>query len=169
MEGFSFERESGQSSFMFQQVLKLRYAAAARYFACDAPRRKSALNAPVPNPSFGDLANFNPHLHVLAADGAFLPEGRFVPLPAVPEQLLAEGFRRAVLEFLVQQQALSEGLRSRMLGWRQEGRQGPVRIIALINDPPVVRRILEHLGLWQPQATERSPPVPPRPRALRGC
>ncbi len=58
-----------------------------------------------------------------------------------------------VLEFLVQQQALSEGLRSRMLGWRQEGPclpslgHGPMRIIALINDPPVVRRILEHLAL----------------------
>jgi len=37
---------------------------------------------------------------------------------------------------------------------------GPMRIIALIDDPPVVRRILEHLGLWQPEATERSPPVP---------
>ena len=37
---------------------------------------------------------------------------------------------------------------------------GPMRIIALIDDPPVVRRILEHLGLWQPQAMERSPPVP---------
>ncbi len=34
------------------------------------------------------------------------------------------------------------------------------RIIALIDDPPVVRRILEHLGLWQPEASERSPPVP---------
>ncbi len=29
---------------------------------------------------------------------------------------------------------------------------GPMRIIALINDPPVVRRILEHLGRWQPEA-----------------
>ncbi len=36
----------------------------------------------------------------------------------------------------------------------------PQRVIALINDPPVVRRILEHLGFWQPQAMERSPPVP---------
>ncbi len=26
---------------------------------------------------------------------------------------------------------------------------------------PVVRRILEHLGRWQPEAMERSPPVPP--------
>ena len=34
-----------------------------------------------------------------------------------------------------------------------------MRIIALIDDPPVVRRILEHLGLWQPQATQRSPPA----------
>mgnify|MGYP001588658341 CR=1 FL=1 len=32
--------------------------------------------------TFGSLANFNPHAHVLAADGAFLPDGTFVPLPA---------------------------------------------------------------------------------------
>jgi hypothetical protein len=65
--------------------------------------------------------NFNPHVHVLAADGAFLPDGRFVRLPAVPGSLLAEGFRRAVLEFLVNNDALSEGLRRRMLGWRHCG------------------------------------------------
>ena len=35
-----------------------------------------------------------------------------------------------------------------------------MRIIALIDDPPVVQRILEHLGLWQPEAMERSPPEP---------
>lgn len=38
---------------------------------------------------------------------------------------------------------------------------GPMRIIALIEDRPVVRRILEHLGLWAPDATERSPPLAP--------
>ncbi len=42
-------------------------------------------------------------------------------LPAVPERLLTEGFRRAVLGFLVRQQALSEALRSRILGWRYSG------------------------------------------------
>ncbi len=36
-----------------------------------------------------------------------------------------------------------------------------MRVIALIDDPGVVRRILEHLGRWQPAAMERSPPVPP--------
>jgi len=38
--------------------------------------------------TFGDLANFNPHVHVLAADGAFLADGTFVALPAVPQELL---------------------------------------------------------------------------------
>jgi hypothetical protein len=34
-----------------------------------------------------------------------------------------------------------------------------MRVIALIEDPGVVRRILEHLGLWAPQVKERSPPL----------
>lgn len=39
---------------------------------------------------------------------------------------------------------------------------GPMRVIALIEDPGVVRAILTHLGLWQPEAPERAPPVPAR-------
>jgi hypothetical protein len=67
--------------------------------------------------TFGDLLNFNSHLHVLAADGAFIPGGRFVALPRVPASLLAEGFRRAVLDFLVENEALSEEFRGRMLAF----------------------------------------------------
>jgi len=52
---------------------------------------------------FRDL--HNPHLHVLAADGAFLADGRFAALPPVPGTLLAGGFRRAVLEFLVKKES----------------------------------------------------------------
>lgn len=45
--------------------------------------------------TFGDLVNFNPNLHVLAADGAFLPDGRFVALPrAVACSLGATGASR---------------------------------------------------------------------------
>jgi hypothetical protein len=36
--------------------------------------------------------------------------------------------------------------------------KGPMRVIALIENPGVIQRILEHLGLWAPLATERSPP-----------
>ena len=36
-----------------------------------------------------------------------------------------------------------------------------MRVIALIEDPGVMRRILEHLGLRAPLATELSPPPGP--------
>ena len=36
--------------------------------------------------------------------------------------------------------------------------KGPMRAIALIDDPHVVRRILEHLGRWAPEPAERGPP-----------
>lgn len=71
--------------------------------------------------TFGDLVNFHPHVHVLAADGVFRADGTFVPLPPIPEALLEGGFRRAVLAYLVEERAISEELRCRMLGWRYSG------------------------------------------------
>lgn len=41
--------------------------------------------------------------------------------------------------------------------------QGPMRVIALIDDPAIVRRILEHLGRWAPLPTERGLPEPDWP------
>src|SRR5437667_10341926 len=34
--------------------------------------------------TFGDLLTFNPHIHVLAADGVFRADGAFVVMPAIP-------------------------------------------------------------------------------------
>jgi len=34
-----------------------------------------------------------------------------------------------------------------------------MRVIALIKEPGVIRRILEHPGLWAPQVKERGPPL----------
>ena len=63
---------------------------------------------------------------MLAADGVFLPDGRLVTLPAVPgRSAWLEGFRCAVLEFLVNNDALSEGLRRRLLGGRHSGFSAP--------------------------------------------
>ena len=64
----------------------LAFSCKTRYF-CPSCHQKHVL-------LYGDLVNFNPHLHVLAADGAFLADGRFAALPPVPGTLLAEGFRR---------------------------------------------------------------------------
>jgi len=93
---------------------------------------------------------------VLAADGAFLPGRRFVALPQVPERLLAEGFRRAVLDFLVENEALSEDFRGRMLAWRYinsySDPQPRFRFPAtLLHVPPILVPPLDALSRHLPQ------------------
>lgn len=70
--------------------------------------------------TFGDLANFNPHVHVLATDGAFHADGSFVALPSVPEAAL-EKSQRSVLAFLAESGAISQALREKLLGWIHSG------------------------------------------------
>ena len=71
--------------------------------------------------TFGDLVNFNPHVHALVADGVFEASGRFIPLPPIPETLLAERLRREVLGLLVRREAILPPLAGQMLAWRHSG------------------------------------------------
>jgi len=71
--------------------------------------------------TFGDLVTFNPHIHVLAADGVFRADGVFVVLPAIPVKLLEQGFRSEVLKLLVAEGAIGERLSASMLAWRHSG------------------------------------------------
>ena len=71
--------------------------------------------------AFGDLLTFNPHIHVLAADGVFRADGAFVVLPTIPVKLLERGCRIAVLKLLVAEGAIGERLLASMLAWRHSG------------------------------------------------
>jgi len=104
--------------------------------------------------TFGDLANFNPHVYVLTVDGAFRRDGTFVPLPAVPEGLLAEGFRRAVLEFLAQHGAISEVLRTKLPGWRYSGFSVHNQVWVGEGDAEGERLAFLHLQFVTPSSSE---------------
>ena len=71
--------------------------------------------------TFADLLSFNPHIHVLAADGVFRADGALVVLPAIPVKLLEQGFRTVVLKLLVAEAAIGERLSVSMLAWRHSG------------------------------------------------
>ena len=82
--------------------------------------------------TFGDLVTFNPHIHVLAADGA------------TPEDPIANAVRaRSAWARLIYKVYEVDPLECPKC-------KGQMQIIALIDDPSVVRRILKHLNLWSP-------------------
>ncbi|HJL54261.1 MAG TPA: transposase, partial [Arenicellales bacterium] len=68
--------------------------------------------------TFGDLVTFHPHIHALVADGVFVESGTFRVLPPIPTVLLAEPLRHAVLDYLVEDEAITEEFAHRLLSWK---------------------------------------------------
>ena len=91
----------------------------ARFYASARPGARPGIILFVQ--TFGDLVNFNPHIHVLAADGAFDADGGFSVLPPIPRKLLEASFRKGVLDLLRREGLVSDLLAERMLAWRHTG------------------------------------------------
>ncbi len=51
--------------------------------------------------TFGELINFHPHIHAIATDGVFTPDGTFLCLPRIDKQLLLEVWKNKVFELFV--------------------------------------------------------------------
>jgi hypothetical protein len=66
-------------------------------------------------------ANFNPHCHAPATEGAFSPDGEFLPLPALDPAAVMEVFRRLFLQRLHRAERLSESFMHNLLSWVHPG------------------------------------------------
>ena len=72
--------------------------------------------------TFGSFAaNFHPHIHALATQGAFQRDGEFLPVGTVNTDVIEELFRRLVLTRLHRAERLTEEFRDNLLGWVRSG------------------------------------------------
>jgi len=71
--------------------------------------------------SFGNLLNFHPHLHVMATDGGFTPEGVFHPLPAMSLAPLEQLYRHSVFKMLLRKGLLTPERIKLMKSWEHSG------------------------------------------------
>ncbi len=69
----------------------------------------------------GSLANWHPHIHMIATDGGFRSDGAFVPWPAHDTAQLTEAFRRAVLRLFVRRGLFEHEDAEGMLAWPHSG------------------------------------------------
>jgi len=102
--------------------------------------------------TFGSFAaNFNPHCHGLVTEGAFTPQGEFVPLPTPATYRLAdieERFRHLLLKRLHCAERLSEAFMNKLLEWNPSGFS--VHADQLVFDDEPQR--LENLALYLTRA-----------------
>ena len=72
--------------------------------------------------TFGQLIHYHPHIHALVTDGAFTPDGHFIPLPA---NLGHEPFLRIwennVFSLLLEENRIEPAVVRRIRSWRHSG------------------------------------------------
>lgn len=71
--------------------------------------------------TFGDYLSYHPHLHVLAADGLFTPDGRFHCMPAEDLAPAIELFRHRFLHALRDAKLISPRKLADLLAWKHPG------------------------------------------------
>jgi hypothetical protein len=71
--------------------------------------------------TFGRIVQWHPHLHALVSDGAFMPDGTFLPLPPLDGEPFEKLWQRKVFDLLLKRGKIDEALVTQMLGWRHSG------------------------------------------------
>jgi hypothetical protein len=80
--------------------------------------------------TFGDRANFHPHVHALVTRGGWTASGEWVPVPYVDERAAEELFRHKVLALLRGRGLLSPERIELLLSWRRSGFSVHNRVLA---------------------------------------
>jgi hypothetical protein len=104
--------------------------------------------------TYGDLANFQPHLHALVSGGVFNRQGEFTPLAVPPAGVAEELFRRRVIRMLVRRGRLEEDAAAGLLSWQHSGFSVHHAIRVEPQDTQGVERLCRYL-VHPPIAVER--------------
>ena len=104
--------------------------------------------------SFGSLAHWHPHLHLVVTDGAFRRDGRFVTQTTHDAAMLVEVWRRAVLALFVRESWLEQDAAASMLTWPHSGFSAYVGPAIAAEDRAAVLRVARY-GARAPVAESR--------------
>ncbi len=104
--------------------------------------------------SFGSLAYWHPHLHLVVTDGAFRRDGRFVTQTTHDAAMLVEVWRRTVLALFVRESWLEQDAAASMLAWPHSGFSAYVGPAIAAEDRAAVLRVARY-GARAPVAESR--------------
>jgi len=106
--------------------------------------------------TFGDLVNFNPHIHVLAPDGVFDADSGFTVLRPMPRKVLESWFRAEMLALLRREGLVSKSLTEKMLAWRHTGFSAHNSVRVRARDAAGKRKLPQYM-LRTPFALKKMP------------
>ena len=95
--------------------------------------------------TFGDRANFHPHVHALVSRGGWTASGEWIPVPYVDEGTAERLFRHKVLALLRRRGLLSEERIELLFSWRRSGFSVHNRVYVPPGDGPGLEALVRYM------------------------
>jgi len=97
--------------------------------------------------TFGTLIHFHPHLHGLVTDGAFMPDGRFLPVPAnLTHEPFCRLWEHKVFSLLLDEGRIEPALVEQMRSWRHSGFNIDRRVRLAAGDRDGLERLAQYMA-----------------------
>ena len=95
--------------------------------------------------TFGELIHFHPHIHAIATDGAFTPDGVFLCLPKTSAESLLATWQTKVFELLVAAEKIDRETVDQMRSWAHSGFSVDNSVYLSPGDTSGLERLAEYI------------------------
>lgn len=93
----------------------------------------------------GELANWHPHLHAIATDGAFAPDGTFIPMPEMSAEPYLKLWEKAVFDLLLKEGRINQQVVDQMRTWRHSGFSVDKSVRIEAGDAAAIERLTQYI------------------------
>ena len=93
--------------------------------------------------TFGELIHFHPHIHAIATDGGFTPDGAFLCLPKIDTQLLLLAWQNKVFDLLLAAGKIDQEMVDQMRSWPHSGFSVDNSVYLPPHDTAALQRLAE--------------------------
>jgi hypothetical protein len=93
----------------------------------------------------GELANWHPHLHVLTTDGAFAPDGTFIPMPETPAEPYLKLWEQKLFDMLLAEGKITPEIVQQMKCWQHSGFSVDKSVRLDAGDTAAIERLTQYI------------------------
>jgi len=93
----------------------------------------------------GELANWHPHFHVLATDGAFIPDGTFIPMPETPAEPYLKLWEQKLFDLLLAEGRITPEIVQQMKCWQHSGFSVDKSVRLDAGDTAAIERLTQYI------------------------
>jgi hypothetical protein len=96
--------------------------------------------------TWGDLLNYNSHIHAIVSDGLFLSSGTFVPMKDADTTAVVDIWKEKVFSLLLAEEKITPDVVENMRGWKHSGFSVDSSVCIEKADTDALRRVAQYIA-----------------------